>query len=161
MATWLTILLKRLDLRLIRQNRRCDLKKILKSDIVRSLEKARVHLETSFNKVKRINLEEELSDSQLETLESFSSRFARFSDLIISKYLRALALELDPAFRGSVIDLLNVAEKNDWIDSTRVWIRVRELRNIAAHEYEAEDYKELYSELVQLAPSLLSFNFSQ
>lgn len=126
-----------------------------KSALLENLKKARKHLQYSYDKVIKIDLEVgELDEEALETLESFSSRFARFSDLLIAKYFRTLALEKDPAFRGSIVDLLNFAEKFAWIESAPTWKRIRALRNLAAHEYEASDYIRLYAELVALAPWL-------
>jgi hypothetical protein len=128
----------------------------LKENIVLHLEKARLHLEYSFGKVKKIDIDSDsLGEEELETLESFSSRFARYSDIIVKRYFRALALERDPAYSGSVMDLINIAEKNGWIESGLVWRRIRELRNLAAHEYEPEDYRALYRELRHLTPDLL------
>jgi hypothetical protein len=126
----------------------------LKIKILQDLEKFQVHLQYSFTKVQKINLDTltDQDNETLETLESFSSRFARFSDLVISRYLRFLATENDPTFRCTLIDLLHLAEKHGWIDSAQNWRRIRELRNIAAHEYSTEDYRKLYKELVQLCP---------
>lgn len=131
----------------------------LKIKTLSDLRKAKKHLLYSYKKVQKIPLDHDLDEEELETWESFSSRFARFSDLLISRYFRLLALEKDPAFRGSVIDLLNLAEKQGWIDSSTTWSRIRELRNLAAHEYAAEDYSKLYRELLSLTPSLLLVSF--
>jgi hypothetical protein len=135
----------------------------MKSKILEDLRQARKHLEYSFNKVKQMNALE-LSDNDeeaLETLESFSSRFARFSDIAVTKYFRFLAQEQDPAFRGSVIDLINMAEKYGWIKSALIWRNIRELRNAAAHEYSAADYKKIYKELIRLCPELLSLEIKK
>lgn len=126
----------------------------LKQAVRVNLARARGHLDYSFRKVTGIPLSNELTEEQLEVLESFSSRFARYSDLIVSKYFRLLILEKDPAFRGSVIDTLNLAEKFGWIDNAVAWRRIRELRNVAAHDYEAEEYRKLYAELIALTPEL-------
>lgn len=120
------------------------------------LEKAKSHLLYSYEKVKKINLSKEPSEEALETLESFSSRFARLSEIIISRYFRLLMRTKDPSFRGSVIDLLNQAEKFAWITSAQTWTRIRELRNIAAHEYGIDDYMKLYQELMTLTPEILA-----
>ena len=133
---------------------------LLKGHIQSDLERSKKHLEFSFEKCKKIIQNQSLSEENLESLESFSSRFARYSDIVVSRYFRALAIELDPAFRGSVIDLLNIAEKNKWIASAKEWTVIRELRNIAAHEYEAEDYVALYKELLKLTPTLLQVSTS-
>ena len=79
---------------------------LVKAKVKEDLEKARKRLEYSFTKVRNQKFDHELEESELEVLESFSSRFARFSDLLISRYFRLLMLEKDPAFRGSLIDLI-------------------------------------------------------
>ena len=127
---------------------------ILLSETKINVQKSLSHLEYSFNKLTGFAWNAEWNEEQLETLESFSSRFARTSDLIISRLLRFKAIESDPAFRGTLIDLLNLSEKYGWIDSASIWIRIRELRNIAAHEYATDDMKALYHELFLLAPNL-------
>lgn len=115
------------------------------------------HLEYSFNKVRSYDSSRrDWSEEELETLESFSSRFARVSDLVVSRLLRSLALQSDPAFRGALIDLLNFAEKQSWISSARTWYRIRELRNVAAHEYTTDDLNKLFIELIQLTPVVLA-----
>lgn len=130
----------------------------LKAATKDSLKKAVGHLKYSYDKVQKNNLlkKSEWTEEQLEILESFSSRFARASDLFISKYLRLLALETDPAYRGTLIDLLNLAEKMNWISSAKQWSRIRELRNVAAHEYTEEDLRALYQEIFRLSDLVLS-----
>lgn len=130
----------------------------LKKKVIQDLKASKARLEYSYKKALKIKLKGDLNDEQLEVLESFSSRFARYSDLIVARYLRLLAQENDPAFRGSVMDVINIAEKFEWIDDANIWKRIRELRNVAAHQYEAEDYKKLYKELLKLTPHLLTFH---
>lgn len=129
-----------------------NLKKHTQEELKNSLK----HLEYSYKKVQKINLDNKKWDDEvLETLESFAARFARTSDIFISRYLRLLANESDPAFRGSLIDLLNFSEKNNWINSAKLWFRIRELRNAASHDYTAEDLGLLFKELFSLAPEIL------
>lgn len=123
-----------------------------KQDVAKALS----HLEYSFKKTCVFDLSKtDWSEEELESLESFSSRFARSSDLIVSRLLRSLALATDPAFRGTLLDLLNFAEKQGWISSARTWFRIRELRNIAAHEYTVDDFNKLVDELRRLTPLVL------
>lgn len=133
----------------------------LKTKITEDLARAKKHFEYSYKKVQKMSFADEWNEEQLEVLESFSSRFARFSDLIISRFLRFKAIEQDPAFRGSIIDLLNLSEKTGWLRDANSWRRIRELRNVAAHEYQAEDYKKLYQEIFHLSPHLLNFKFDK
>ena len=57
-----------------------------------------------------------MNDVQLETWESFVSRFARVADIFLSKYLRAYVLREDPGFRGSMLDYINEGEKLGLLD---------------------------------------------
>lgn len=126
------------------------------ADFYNQFQKSQKHLRYSYNKAQKLpSFSEGSPEEELETWESFASRFARTSDLFISKVLRRMILTKDPAFRGSVIDLLNEAEKFSWIDSSLEWRRIRELRNIAAHEYATKDLKKMYAELLHLTPHIL------
>jgi len=103
------------------------------------LAKAIKHLEYSLNKVNNLPADASiLNDEQLETWEGFLARFARACDIFLAKYLRTRALIEDPGFNGTLRDLLNWGEKMGIITSAQVWLNIRELRNLQAHEY-AED----------------------
>ena len=130
-----------------------------KSQTLAQLSQAKKRLVYSYNKVKAFNLDRIEDEAVLEPLESFSSRFARFSDIAISKYFRLRAIEKDPAFKGSAVDLIHFAEASRLIESAKTWIRIRKLRNRASHEYASDDYKELYKELISLCSILLKVNF--
>ncbi len=123
------------------------------ADVARALG----HLSYSYQKIQNFDLNRETwSEEELEVLESFASRFARASELIISRLFRSMALRQDPGYRGSVIDILNLAEKEGWISSAQSWVRIRELRNIAAHEYTDEEFSKIYRELKVLCPLILA-----
>ena len=89
----------------------------------------------------------------LERLESMASRFARLADLLTQRVMR-LADELELESPGSLIDRIRRAEKRGWVDADGQLVRVRELRNLIAHEYEDEDLVALYAEVQRLAPVL-------
>ena len=127
----------------------------LENKIRRDLASALGHFKYSHAKVSGIDFAAEWDEETLETLESFSSRFARLSELFIARFLRLNVQQSDPGFRGSLIDSLNLGEKLGYLDSARDWTRIRELRNVAAHEYSADDYRRLYAELLRLSPHLL------
>lgn len=91
---------------------------------------------------------------QLERLESMASRFARLSDLLTQRVMR-LADEIELESPGSLLDRIHRAEKRGWAAADGQLVRVRELRNLIAHEYKDEDLAALYAELLKLAPSLL------
>ena len=90
----------------------------------------------------------------LERLESLASRFARLADLLSQRIMR-LADDLELESPGSLLDRIHRAEKRGWADTDGDLVRVRELRNLIAHEYEDEDLPALYREVMRLAPVLL------
>ncbi len=92
---------------------------------------------------------------QLERLESMASRFARLADLLTQRVMR-LADDLELESPGSLLDRIRRAEKRGWAASDGQLVRVRELRNLIAHEYEDEDLAQLYAAVLQLAPALLA-----
>jgi hypothetical protein len=96
-----------------------------------------------------------LSADELERLESMASRFARLSDLLTQRIMRLVDdLELTP--EGSLLDRFQRAEKRGWVQSTADLVRIRELRNLVAHEYAADRMAEIYAGIARLAPGLLA-----
>lgn len=120
------------------------------------LEKALGHLEYSQRKL--AGQDPRVADMDEETLEAwegFVARFARASDLFLQKYLRGRILHDDPAFRGSVRDLLNTAAKAGYIDDVESWLQIRELRNQVVHEYNEEAIDAALRAMMDLTPRLL------
>ena len=84
-----------------------------------------------------------------------ASRFARLSDLLVQRVMRSVDdLELTP--EGSLLDRIQRAEKRGWVQSAQDLVRIRELRNLVAHEYAAYRMAEIYAGIALLAPSLLA-----
>ncbi len=98
-------------------------------------------LNHSWNKVKTMSLPqvETKNLDDFEPWEALTSRFARCTDIFLSKYIRLEILELDPGFRGEMRDYLDKAEKAGLVSSADKWMSIRELRNKIAHEYTKED----------------------
>ena len=93
---------------------------------------------------------------EFEPWEAFSSRFARTTDIFLSKYIRFLILEKDPGFRGEMRDLLDKAEKINLVSNADQWMQIRELRNKIAHEYTKEDLLKTLSSILQYTPFVVS-----
>jgi hypothetical protein len=120
------------------------------------LEKALGHLEYSQRKLAgTVPRVAEMDEETLEAWEGFVARFARASDLFLQKFLRGLVLHDDPAFRGSMRDLLNQAAKAGYIDDVECWLQIRELRNLAVHEYGEEAIDAALQDMMRLTPRLL------
>lgn len=107
--------------------------------------KALAHLEYSLNKISKFPTDFDIEDFEfLESLESFTSRFARLSDIISKKLIRSLILKDDPSFTAGFMDSLNQAEKLGFISDAKRWWVIRSLRNKEAHEYTEDDLREFF-----------------
>lgn len=120
--------------------------------IVKSLK----YLNYSYQRTLKMPLKPaEMTDVELEAWDSFSARFARTSDIFLSKYIRAFILNDDPAFDGGFTDQLNRAEKLGLIDDVVLWLEIRELRNATVHEYSDQDLEKIFEKFRKFTPLLL------
>ena len=119
-----------------------------------SLEKSLFRLKYSYSQSKNINLQKELTDPEFDVLENLSSRFARTLDLVVNKVFRSIdAVELEDA--GTLIDVINRAEKRELIESSARIRKLKDLRNQIVHEYETEDLEALFEQIVDFVPEIL------
>jgi hypothetical protein len=97
---------------------------------------------------------EDLPPEQQERLESLTSRFARLADLLIQRIFR-LVDEIELTGGGSILDRIYRAEKRGWASAAEL-IKIRELRNLIAHEYATEKMSEIYAAVAAMSPGLLA-----
>jgi uncharacterized protein YutE (UPF0331/DUF86 family) len=109
------------------------------------LANARRHLDYSFGQVAGLaNTLAGASESQLESAEAFTSRFARVVDLLVNKVLRSLdRLELKP--EGTLLDVLHRAEKRGLVERSIVLREMKDVRNIIAHDYAGTKAAEIFA----------------
>ncbi|MDP1614092.1 MAG: hypothetical protein Q8M11_23765, partial [Sulfuritalea sp.] len=69
-----------------------------------------------------------------ERVDAFVGRFGRLQDTLADKLLPALLAALGEK-AGAQIDNLDHAERLGFIESTEMWLTMRQLRNQMAHEY--------------------------
>lgn len=125
--------------------------------IKKKLEKSLDHLEYSYQKVNTLTEKvAEMDDETMEVWESFTARLGRSSDIFLNRYLRTILLLQDPGYEGSLRDSLNKAAKMGMISDIQVWLEIRELRNVAVHDYNDNTLSEIYHRLKEVAPLLLS-----
>ena len=103
----------------------------------------------------KIELIHSKNPEDLETYEALVSRFSRVTDIFISKYLRTVALNDDPAYSGALKDWVNYAEKKGVISSASTWMQIRELRNKIAHEYATRDLAQIFTQVLEQTPFVL------
>ena len=112
------------------------------------------HLEYSMGRCLSLIGQEEMPPEQLERLESLTSRFARLADLLIQRIFRLID-EIELAGGATILDRIYRAEKRGWADASEM-IKIRELRNLIAHEYANEKMPEIYAAVATLSPALLA-----
>ncbi|OFZ28791.1 MAG: hypothetical protein A2622_06830 [Bdellovibrionales bacterium RIFCSPHIGHO2_01_FULL_40_29] len=98
----------------------------------------------------------QMTDAELESWDSFASRFARTSDIFLSKYIKAQVLNDDPAFDGGFVDQLNRAEKLGLIENVIQWMEIRELRTATVHEYSDQDLEKIFEKFRKFSPLLFA-----
>ncbi len=118
------------------------------------LQLAAGHLGYSLERCQNLIGRNELPPEQLERLESLTSRFARLADLLIQRVFRLID-DIELTGSGSILDRIYRAEKREWASATDL-IKIRELRNLIAHEYSNEKMLEVYAAVAALSPALLT-----
>ena len=119
-----------------------------------NLQLAAIHLEYSVERCSNLIGLNELPPEQLERLESLTSRFARLADLLIQRIFRLID-EIELTGGGTILDRIYRAEKRGWVNASEM-IKIRELRNLIAHEYANEKMTEIYSAVAAMSPILLA-----
>lgn len=118
-----------------------------------SCQQARGWLHRSFEKSTEPPYEG-VSADDWDQLEALSGRFARLTDLIVHKLLRALdRYELEET--GSLLDAANRAVKRGLIESTSALRDLKDIRNEIVHEYAIDDLAGLYEDIYHAVPDLL------
>lgn len=130
-----------------------DTKSLLLADLG-DLKRMAAHLARSLERCADREASSELDDLSDERVEAFTSRFARTADLLANKTLRTLdRYELEPP--GSLLDVLNRAEKRGIISSARELRLIKNLRNAIAHDYAGDNISETLKLCRQWTPILL------
>ena len=91
----------------------------------------------------------------METWDGYAARFARSSDIFLSKYIKAYIQRDDPAFDGGFKDYLNRSEKLGLIENVDDWMEIRNMRNVVVHDYSEDDLKAFFKKLILHTPKLL------
>jgi len=74
--------------------------------------------------------------------------------LLIQRIFRLID-EIELTGGGSILDRIYRAEKRGWASAAEL-IKVRELRNLIAHEYSTEKMPEVYAAVAALSPQVLT-----
>ncbi|RME50786.1 MAG: hypothetical protein D6796_02300 [Caldilineae bacterium] len=123
-------------------------------DALAQLDDALHWLNRSYRQCRAIGVKRNYQDEELDLFEALTSRFARVSDILLQKVYRSIdAVEFETG--GTMIDVVNRAEKRGLIDSVDEIRTIRDLRNSIAHEYIGENLIPLFQDTLQYTPTLL------
>jgi len=112
-------------------------------------------LERSFTKCSAIGIKNELTKDEYDEFENLASRFARTSDILIQKVLKSIDLvEFEP--EGTLIDVINRADKRGFFESIDDIREIRDLRNDIVHEYLAEELENVFKNIFKYTPKLFN-----
>jgi len=125
----------------------------LLQDELTALRLAAQHLAYSRQRCAGLVAQDNLPPEQLERLESLTSRFARLADLLIQRIFRLID-DIELVGSSSILDRLYRAEKRGWANAADL-IKIRELRNLIAHEYAADQMADIYAAVAAMTPVLL------
>ena len=121
------------------------------NDLTTSVESLKI----SFSKCKKIGIKQEYDFDEQESFDSFTSKFARTSDIYTQKILKTIFILLRETPK-SFIDKANLAEKFEVIPSAENLISIRDLRNEIVHEYMLEELPRIYKEMFLNYDNLIS-----
>ncbi len=125
-------------------------------DIHDSLRKSGLQLDFAFKKATAIGTQTEYSPDELLVFEAFTSRFERTVDILTQQAYKAIiALEREGRSGMTFIDRVNLMEKLRLCEKAEDVIRLRDLRNVIAHEYKIEELAEVFDDTLKLTPMLL------
>ncbi|MFZ5495705.1 MAG: HepT-like ribonuclease domain-containing protein [Verrucomicrobiota bacterium] len=112
---------------------------------VAELRAAREHLDFSF--ARTVDLRDDLQgagDAQMESVEAYTSRFARAVDLLVNKVLRGLdEVEMEPP--GTLLDAVLRAEKRGLVERADRLRELKAVRNAIVHDYAGTQLAEIFA----------------
>ena len=121
---------------------------------VEQLEGAAGYLRESFEICQPLLHGNPYASQELREFEAVTARFSRLSDLLLQKALRYIGT-IEANDSGSIIDIINRAEKQGIAEKAQTLSEIRDLRNEIAHEYATRDIDALTRDVVRLSPDLL------
>jgi hypothetical protein len=125
------------------------------SAVILQLRQARKHLQISYQRCQKIGPQGPHSEDDLIEFEALTGRFSRVVDLLIHKLFRAIdTVELVDT--GTLIDVMNRAEKRRFVEFSLELRALKDLRNEMAHEYLTEKLIRLQEEVYESIPKLFA-----
>ena len=131
-----------------------DIRAVLQENLD-GMRKSVLWLRRSHIKCSRIGVKEHYTEDEFDAFENLASRYARMLDVILNKVFRSIdAIELEDG--GSLLDVVNRAEKRGIVASAERIRDLKDLRNDIVHEYETDDLRSLFRQTLDATPELFT-----
>jgi uncharacterized protein YutE (UPF0331/DUF86 family) len=111
-------------------------------------------VQRSYEQSESIVLKETYSDEEFDKLENLSSRYARTTDMLVNKVLRSIDT-VESEDIGTIIDIMNRAEKRGIVQSADLLHTIKDLRNNIVHEYQIDKIVNFFTDVLKYTPILL------
>jgi len=108
----------------------------------------------SYEQTRTIEPKTKYITEEFDKLENLTSRYARTTDMLVNKVLRSIdTVELEDI--GTIIDIMNRAEKRGIVSSAELLHTIKDLRNNIVHEYKIAEITIFFADVLKYTPLLL------
>jgi len=108
----------------------------------------------SFEKTRSIEIKTKYAIEEFDKLENLTSRYARTTDMLVNKVLRSIDT-VESEDIGTIIDIMNRAEKRGLVSSAELLHTIKDLRNNIVHEYKIAEITSFFADVKKYTPLLL------
>jgi hypothetical protein len=119
-----------------------------------ALKKSAEWVRWSYERTERIEKKDNYSEDEFAQFEVLTSRYARTADMLVNKVLRSLDT-VESEDIGTIIDIMNRAEKRGIVSSSEILHTIKDLRNNIAHEYKITEITRFFIDVQKYTPLLL------
>lgn len=121
-----------------------------------NLNKSKEYLQWSYDVCKKLS--DNLADKTNEyfaAYEALTARYGRTVDILVNSVLRTIDI-VEYVETGTVIDIINRAEKRGFVETATELRAMKDLRNDIVHSYDSDDYEENFDDVLKLTPAVFS-----
>ena len=119
-----------------------------------ALSKSVVWLLRSYEQTKNYKHLKKYNPDQFDQLEVLASRYARTTDMLVNKVLRSIDT-VESEDIGTIIDIMNRAEKRSIVQSSDILHKIKDLRNNIVHEYKISEIERFFKSILEYTPILI------
>jgi uncharacterized protein YutE (UPF0331/DUF86 family) len=111
-------------------------------------------IQYSYEQTSAIETKAKYTTEEFDKLENLASRYARTTDMLVNKVLRSIDT-VESEDIGSIIDIMNRAEKRGIVSSSELLHTIKDLRNNIVHEYKIAEITRFFADVQKYTPILL------